>query len=180
MALCYKEAMRAATNWIAVCAAAALLALTSRESPCSPPAVARAARPLRLDYAVAPSCPDASHFLRQVAARAGPMRMAQPGESASALSVTIRSEAGKSEGEIRIDAEPPRRLGGPTCASVVEGLALVAALMLGSNAGQAAVPAAHSEPAAPAPVDAPSAATNPDATPHRESPRPARWGTGLD
>jgi hypothetical protein len=107
--------------------------------------------------------------------------MAQSGEPAStiSISITIRGDGVKSEGEIRIDDEPTRRLGGSTCATVVEGLALVAALMLESNAGKGAPPSPRSEEPVPTPVGAPPASTHPEATPDGQPPRNAGWATGL-
>jgi hypothetical protein len=149
--------------------AALALAATLHGAAAQTPSAA--ARPIHLEYTAPVGCPDASRFLEHVSARAGAVRAATSGESARTLRVTIRRAGARAEGELRTDEEPaPRRLEAPTCSAVVEGLGLVAAVMLEADD---ATPRNESSP----PVER-DAVPPADAVPVEETPSP-RPGAGA-
>jgi hypothetical protein len=123
------------------------------------------ARALHLEYQAFPGCPDAARFLAHVSARAGAVRAAEDGESARMFRVTVRRAGARAEGELRADDDDaPRRLEAPTCSAVVEGLALVAAVMLEADAAPPKadpVPSPAERDVAPAAVPAGEETTSP-------------------
>jgi hypothetical protein len=112
-------------------------------------------------------CADRASFLAQLQARSPRIREAKPDEAARSLRVEVAVIGEHAEGTVAFrepsGGEGRRSLAGADCASVVTGLAFVAAVILDPDAATAPPPA----PAVPAPSAAPPppVATMPAVTP---------------
>ena len=101
------------------------IALVAHRAEAMPPASSSGADAVHLEYHAPPSCPEAARYLAQVESRTGALR-----GSPRRISVDIRQAGGRMEGVVRVDDAPERRLHAASCFAVVEGLALVTAVML--------------------------------------------------
>lgn len=110
-----------------------------------------------VEYAAAPGCPSRDEFISAVAARRSSDR--EPAE-VPLFRVVITKTDGYFAGELRVSAKEgesaPRRVTDPDCAKVVEGLAVVAAIVLAGEDSTASAERSADEsvegPTTPAPT----------------------------
>jgi hypothetical protein len=153
-------AMFRGSRGLAAAATVAACAASSR------PAGAQAAT--RVDYSASAGCPDEGAFVARVRARTSRLHPPSSGEAASEYRVQVTAREAGARGTLTViepsGATSSREVEGDTCESVVEALALIAALALDPDASTAALP--------PMPAPAPS-------TPKASS-APAQGAAGGD
>lgn len=138
-------------------------------------AQARAAEPVRLQYAAPAGCPSEAVFTERVRARTSHVELAEPLELARSFSVVLEVDAGGVVGRVGfvdVDGKAVSRVvRGDTCDEVVSSLALVTALALDATPGEAV---AEPPPLEPPVVAAPTQAAHGSPTPPPPSaPHPA-------
>ena len=149
------------------------------------------AEPLRLEWKVHASCPDADAFWSAIASRSQLVRPAAMGEPGRAVSIEIMRSGRGSTGRIAIEGAEPRTISGATCTEAIEAMAIVAVLVLdsGANRSRPSAPADTSaedaaEPPAPEPLPEPEHAGWPTAEASTAPPGRPRWrwsfGAGAD
>jgi hypothetical protein len=114
-----------------------------------------------LSYRAQPGCPDEAEFISGVRARGGKLEGEEALGLAKALSVSIEPETGGYIGRLRVETpsgtQSERELRDPTCAEVVEGLAVVTAIALGGSSEVSSeptpAPAPKEQPAPPKPAE---------------------------
>jgi hypothetical protein len=136
----------------------------------------------RIDYSASPGCPDEGAFVARVRARTSRLRAPAPGEGASEYRVQVTPMAAGARGSLTVvepsGATSSREVEGDTCESVVEALALIAALALDPDASTALLPPmGASAPSSPTASSAPAqgaAAGEPPRAIARDAPVEAR------
>src|SRR5262249_2577623 len=137
------------------------------------------AMPFRVHYDAPQACPDVSEFERQILARTTLAREAGAAEEAHVFSVTIRSEAGESRGQLKIDepegATSTRSFADARCEEVVGSLALIAALTLDPDASTKPL----ASPAKPSATPNPESKKNPPTTGVQPKQAPPASSSGV-
>ncbi|HVU03806.1 MAG TPA: hypothetical protein VHE30_18735 [Polyangiaceae bacterium] len=114
-----------------------------------------AEQPIRMQYEAPEDCPDALHFFLHVRARTQRIRLAEPGEEAALVSVSLTTGDSGSAGTLEMpgsDGHPfVRHVEATTCDEVSLALSLVLALAYDPDALTSFEPAPAPAPAPPAP-----------------------------
>jgi hypothetical protein len=123
--------------------------------------VAGAQLAARVDYSASTGCPDAEAFVARIRARTSRLRSPLRGEAASEYRVQVTPSESGARGTLTVvdpsGARSSRDVEGDTCESVVDALALIAALALDPDASTAPLPPIAAAAAAPSTPPTPSA-----------------------
>lgn len=134
--------------------------------------------PVSVDYAGGPDCPDALVFGEQLRTRAR-VQFVSPTEGVTAFSVKLTQSGAQTVGRLvvrdRKGEQSERKVTGDTCAEVVSGLALVAALSLDPSAREQAAPVSPPEPT----TKPPEGATPRDAPTPKADVAPSPWSVSI-
>lgn len=125
-----------------------LAALVTVASITALPLLARAqvakGAPARVDYEAPPECPDVTEFNARLAARSAGHEGTRADVSALVVRIRSSGHGSQAQGELSVryadGSEATRVVGGDTCDSVVDALALMSAMSLTAVAGPAAPP----------------------------------------
>ncbi len=163
--LCLGQGQAAAQAKPPVVDDAAEPGVTSQPSTGSAPN-ARGTVPIRVAYTAHDECPDSNAFLTRLLERTAQARVADPGEVARTLVVTIRRDGTASSGQIsladRNGVTSTREVAASSCDQVVTALALVASVCIAEGAADSRSAAPSSTPTEPRPAQTEA---SPDAPP---------------
>jgi hypothetical protein len=139
------------------------------------PAHAESVQPVALDYSAHPGCPSEHEFFRELSARTGLVRRAEPSDDAEPVRVRIIEVPGGSRGELTIgagDGGAKREVSAAHCEQLVAALALMTALAFDPDA--IATPEPPEVPPAPEPPPPPASRSEPRPPPPAREPTHAR------
>jgi hypothetical protein len=105
----------------------------------------------RLDYLVAPTCPDERVFVQRVVGRSEHLQLVDTGVGRGSIVVRVSLDESGSDGSVMLQGVGPepivRTMRGATCDEVVSGLALILALAIEAQATDEPAPPVKQSPA---------------------------------